>query len=242
MWGCKHEPLNPVSDTGNTGGNNEGNGGNGGNGGSGGSGGTGNGLPCNPDSIYFEQQILPFLISNCAKSGCHDAASAQDGVILNNYNNVMNTGEVQPFDLNDSEIWEVITENDPDKQMPPPGENQLTAAQIDLIADWINQGAQNLVCDNGLSGCDSTGVSYVADIQPIMQNKCIGCHGSAHSGNAFVNLSNYNGVAAVAATNQLTGAVSHNSNYTPMPMNGPMLPVCEIAEIRNWVNEGMQNN
>ena len=154
----------------------------------------------------------------------------------------MNTGEVEPFDLNDSEIWEVITENDPDKMMPPPGENPLTQAQINMIADWINQGAQNLVCDDGLAGCDSVIVSYTAEIQPIIQNKCIGCHGSGHSGNAFVNLSSHSGVAAVAATGQLTGAVSHNPNYTPMPMNGPMLSTCEIGKIRNWVNEGMINN
>jgi hypothetical protein len=233
LHGCKHEPLVPAGMT--LEGNDNDPGGNPG-------GPSGNGLPCNPDSIYFQQQILPFLITNCAKSGCHDAASAQDGVVLNNYNNVMNTGEVSPFDTDDSEIWEVITENDPDKVMPPPGENPLTQSQIDMIETWINQGALNLVCDDGLSGCDSVVVSYASEIQPIIQNKCIGCHGTGHSGNAFVDLSSHSGVAAVAATGQLTGAVAHNPNYTPMPMNGPMLPACEIGKIRNWVNEGMLNN
>ncbi len=231
MPGCKHEPLIPAGEP--TGENN-GTGNNGNN--------SGNGLPCNPDSIYFQQQILPFLITNCAKSGCHDAASAQDGVILNNYNNVINTGEVEAFDPDNSDLWEVITESDPDKVMPPPGENQLTQSQINMIEDWINQGAQNLICDDGLAGCDSLGVSYSIDVQPIIQNKCVGCHATGNSGNAFVNLSSYSGVAAVASTNQLVGAITHNQNYAPMPMNGPMLSGCEIGKIRSWVNEGMLNN
>jgi|SRR5688572_2847763 len=239
--GCKHEPLVPGDVTGeNNGGGTNGGGNNGG--GNNGGGGTGNGLPCDPDSIYFQQQILPFLVTNCAKSGCHNAASQQDGVILDSYNNVMNTGEVEPYDLDDTEIWEVITESDPDKVMPPPGENPLTQAQIDMIAQWVNQGAQNLVCDDGLAPCDSTSLSFVADVQPIIQNKCIGCHSSAHSGNAFIALNNYSGIAAASNTGQLLGAITHNPNYTVMPQNGPMLSACEIGKIRNWINEGVQNN
>ena len=35
------------------------------------------GIPCDPDVIYFEQDVLPMLICNCAFSGCHAAALAQ---------------------------------------------------------------------------------------------------------------------------------------------------------------------
>ncbi len=226
---CKHEPVVPVNVSGN------------GNGGGGGGGG-GNGVPCDPNTVYFQQQILPFIISNCAKSGCHDAASAQDGVILNSYANVMSTGDVEPFNLGDSEIWEVINETDPDKVMPPPGEPPLTQQQINLIGLWITQGAQNLVCDDALGPCDSTNVSYSALVVPILQNKCVGCHTTANSSNKFVNLASYNGVAAVAATGQLYGAITHTGNFTPMPSNGPGLNACEIAKITNWINEGYLNN
>lgn len=41
---------------------------------------TPNGTPCDPDVVYFETQVLPFLVSNCAMAGCHNAASHQDGV------------------------------------------------------------------------------------------------------------------------------------------------------------------
>ena len=41
-----------------------------------GTGGNPNEDICSPDSIYFENDILPILISNCAIPGCHDASSA----------------------------------------------------------------------------------------------------------------------------------------------------------------------
>ena len=31
------------------------------------------GIPCDPDVVYFDRDLLPILKSNCAKSGCHDA-------------------------------------------------------------------------------------------------------------------------------------------------------------------------
>jgi len=232
---CKHEPLLPkgVDD----GGGDDGGGGSGG----GGGGGGGTGTPCDPNIVYFEQQILPILVSSCAKSGCHDAATGQDGVILNNYQNVMVTGEVTPFNLGDSEIWEVITETDPDDVMPPPGENPLTQAQINLIALWINQGAQNLYCDNNIN-CDSTNVSYLQAVRPILNDKCVGCHTSATASNGNVNLSTYTGVATVAANGRLVGAIKHSAGYAAMPQGGPSLSICEIAKISNWVSEGYSNN
>ena len=200
------------------------------------------GVPCDPNIVYFEQQILPFLVSSCAKSGCHDAASAQNGVILNSYQNVMITGDVTPYNLNNSDIWEVITETDPDKVMPPPGQTPLTQDQINLIGQWINQGAQNLVCDDQLGPCDSINVSFTATIQPILQNKCVGCHTSATSLNGMVNLSNHQGVAAVAVSGRLLGAINHSPGFAPMPNGGPKLNACEIAKITSWVASGSPNN
>jgi len=231
MPGCKHEPLVPLGNIDDGGGN-----------GNGGGNGGGNGLSCDPDSIYFQQQILPFLVASCAKSGCHDAASAQDGVILTSYSTVMNTGGVTPYNLGDSDLWEVITETDPDKIMPPPGETPLTQTQINMIAQWINQGAKDLVCDDGLGPCDSTNVSFLNMVKPILQNKCVGCHNNSTASNGFVALSTYAGVQAVAQSGQLVGAITHNANYSAMPPSGPMLSTCELAKIKHWVSEGIQNN
>ena len=99
------------------------------------------GIPCDPDVVYFDRDLLPILKSNCAKSGCHDAITHQEDIILDNFENVMASGIVKPFDLNSSDLYEVITETDPDKRMPEPPNQKLTAEQITLISKWILQGA-----------------------------------------------------------------------------------------------------
>ena len=50
------------------------------------------GIPsnCNQDSVYFVKDILEVITSNCSYSGCHNAASAAEGIILNNYANIIN--------------------------------------------------------------------------------------------------------------------------------------------------------
>src|SRR5688572_12769544 len=93
---------------------------------------TTGGTPCDPNKVYFEMEILPLLKSNCAKSGCHDAATHEEGIILDSYQNVMNSDVIEPFDLDDSDLYEVITEDDDDKQMPPPPNQRLNPDQINL--------------------------------------------------------------------------------------------------------------
>lgn len=106
------------------------------------------GDPCHPDTVYFERDIMPLLNSSCAKSGCHDAASATDGIILDNYANVMAKGDIKPGNPDDSDLYEVITDNDPLDRMPPPPVPPLSAEQIAMVRKWIQQGAQNLTCDD----------------------------------------------------------------------------------------------
>lgn len=224
LHSCRHEPLiptvTPPIDT--TGSSTVGN-------------------PCSPDSVYFELQILPILQSNCAMSGCHDAASAQDGVVLTDYNSVMNTADVRPFDLNGSDLYEVITDNDPDKMMPPPPSARLTSTQIGLIATWINQGAQNLTCDAQSGGCDTTDMSFSSDIMPILTNKCVGCHSGAGASGG-VDLSTHSGVLAVVQSGQLFGSINWDNAYSNMPKGGSQLPSCEINQIKAWIDAGALNN
>jgi hypothetical protein len=107
---------------------------------------TGN--PCHPDTVYFQRDILPLLNSSCAKAGCHDAASAMDGVILDNYASVMATADVRPGNPNGSDLYEVLVEDRPEKRMPPPPLDPLSSEQIAMIRKWILQGAKDLTCDD----------------------------------------------------------------------------------------------
>ena len=199
------------------------------------------GTPCDPEVVYFATDVLPILISNCAFSGCHSAASAQDGVILTDYANVIETADVEAFDLGDSELYEVITEDDADDIMPPPPNNPLTQAQIQTISAWILQGAQNLTCDPDAEGCDTENVSFAATIQPVLQSNCTGCHGGG-SPSAGIDLTGYAGVKTVADDGRLYGSIAWQPGFSPMPQGGAQLSECAIAQFESWIEAGALNN
>ncbi len=239
---CKREQIsignvNPdLLDTTQTGGNN----GNGNNGNNGNNGGTVVQQPCSPDSVYFEQQLLPIFRSNCALSGCHDAASHQKDVILDSYTNVRNTGEIRLDDPTNSEIYEVITETDPDKRMPPPPRTALTADQKALVLKWIQQGAQDLHC---AAECDTTNVRFSTVIQPLIATRCQGCHsGTAPSGG--FRLTNYAEIKAKVNDQRLLGAINHAPGFKPMPYpaGSPKMPQCQLDQVRIWIQGGALNN
>jgi mono/diheme cytochrome c family protein len=206
--------------------------------------GGGGGIPCDPDTAYFQNDVLPLLISSCGLAGCHDEGSAQDGIILTSYYYVMQTADIVPGEPWESDIIEVINETDPDDRMPPPPTPPLTQDQKDLIYNWIAQGALNNYCE--VEDCDSVNVTFSNQVFPIIQNSCYGCHsGSDPSGG--ISLTNYNEIVAAGSVapgnpGSLLGSITWANGNTPMPQNGPPLSDCDIAQIRKWINDGMPDN
>lgn len=196
------------------------------------------GVPCDPSIIYFNRDILPILNGSCAFSDCHDAATATDGVILDSYENVINTAEVVPFDLGDSELYEVITENDPDDVMPPSG--KMDNATISLIAQWILQGAKNLECDD-VEECNTENISYTGYVKNIFTTSCNGCHSTSAAFGGVV-LDTYTGVKTQVDGGRLYGAINWNQGFSPMPQAQDQLENCKIAKIKSWIDAGAQDN
>jgi len=197
------------------------------------------GIPCDPDTIYFVNEILPLLQSSCGTSGCHDPATAEDGVILTNYADIIQTGKIKPYDPGDSEIYEKIMEDEPDERMPPPPKSPLTAEQKNMIYEWIRQGAKNNYCDE--LNCDTVNVTYSGTVWPIIQNNCTGCHsGSTPSGN--IRLESYSNVRTMAASGDLMGVITHSQGFIPMPQNGNKLSECKIIQTQKWIDDGMPDN
>lgn len=195
---------------------------------------------CDPDSVYFDMDVLPILLSNCAMSGCHDAYTQAEGVDLTSYESVMSTAEVEPFNPGESKLYKVITTNDVDDRMPPSAD-PLSSAQIAIIQKWINQGALDLTCDANAGACDTTNVTWSGVVSPILQTYCNGCHNASNPSGGIV-LSEYNGAAAVALNGKLVGTINFASGYAQMPPSGSKMPDCEIAQITKWVNDGAPNN
>ena len=92
-------------------------------------------------SPSFSADISPILTNRCAIPGCHVAGGPHD-IDLRTYDSVKAGGDdgaiVIAGNARESEIVEEIVEG-----KMPPGGPPLEAAQIQLIVDWINEGAKN---------------------------------------------------------------------------------------------------
>lgn len=197
------------------------------------------GQECDPDTVYFQNEILPLLVSSCGVAGCHDPETAEGGVILTDYTSIMQTADVRPGNPEGSDLYEMITESDPDDRMPPPPNQPLNAEQIARIERWILQGALDNSCEN--NQCDTLNITFGEHIFPVIQNTCLGCHsGAVQSGGIL--LTNHSQIAEIAASGRLLGAIKHQNGYSPMPQNGARLNQCIITQFEKWISDGTPNN
>lgn len=193
---------------------------------------------CDSNKVYFEQEVLPILISNCAKSGCHDNITRKEGVILTSYSSVINTSGIRPGNARESKLYKLIVTTNSGDRMPPPPMSPFTQQQINLIYNWIQQGAQNLICQNM---CDANVYTYSGAVRNIISNKCQGCH-SGTSPDGGIDLSTYTSVKIQATNGKLWGSVNQLPGYSAMPKNGVRLSDCEISQIKKWMDAGSPNN
>ena len=83
------------------------------------------------------------------------------------------------------------------------------------------------------SSTDCASVTYTANIQPLIANKCglSGCHGSEFS--------SYSGLMKIVNNGSLEREVVNSEN---MPTGGVTMSCGERQEIECWVNSGATNN
>ncbi|MGZ8523758.1 MAG: hypothetical protein ACXWV1_04975 [Chitinophagaceae bacterium] len=206
----------------------------------GGTGSGGGGTPppastCSADTVYFVNEIMPIISSNCTMSGCHDNITHADGVNLTSYSNIMRY--VSKGNASKSKLYKVVIKTDGDR-MPPAPMPPLTQAQKDKIAKWISQGANN---NNCTGQCDTALFTYSAAIKPIMDSKCVGCHNPSSLG-GNINVSTYSALKLTALNGKLYGSIAHQPGYSPMPKNSAKLSDCEIKQIQKWISAGSLNN
>jgi hypothetical protein len=194
---------------------------------------------CSPDTAWFQQQVLPIFVSNCSSAGCHDAVSHQEGIVLTNYNSIMNTGKIVPGQPSRSKSWVKINESNTNDRMPPPPYNPLSQQQKDIIYKWIMQGAQNNACLE--LQCDTITVTYSTTIKNLLGNKCIGCHNNINASGGY-DLSQYSGVKARVDDGRLWGSVNFLTGFSSMPKNGQKLSDCELNQLHKWISNGAPNN
>ena len=84
--------------------------------------------------------------------------------------------------------------------------------------------------------CPDT-VSFNAEILPLIQNNCSGCH---NPGNATgYSLTNHTNISSSA--DAILGSM-HGTGYQLMPQGGPALPDSLIQKVECWIYQGKKNN
>jgi uncharacterized membrane protein len=195
------------------------------------------GWRCSVDSVYFQYDVMPILVSACARSGCHDAITRESGYVLTDYANTMKKGVVAGKATSSKVYTEIVNGS-----MPPRGLGiTVTAAQQATIAKWINQGAKNLNCNPNYGKCDTVGgAKFATFVQPIVKNQCEGCHIGTGAGGG-IKLSTYTEIKASVATGKFWGSIIQASGFSAMP-KGAKLSACELAKIDSWIKRGALNN
>lgn len=87
--------------------------------------------------------------------------------------------------------------------------------------------------------CDTTNISYSADIAPLMIASCNGCHSGAGAA-AGIATNSYDQV--VANIERISGAINHKPGFSAMPQNGSKLSDCDLNKFTAWINSGNPNN
>ena len=114
--------------------------------------------------VDYSSEIQPIFNSRC--TNCHSGSDAEEDLSLTSYNNVMNGGDsgdvIIPFDHANSLLWQYVNSG----FMPPYGSGNdiLTTGQINLIAQWINEGALPESNELMLGDVNDDGVVNVLDV------------------------------------------------------------------------------
>jgi YVTN family beta-propeller protein len=114
-----------------------------------------------PATVSFSKDIYPIFAQNCTFPGCHNSVDKQSGIDLTSWNSIMLHGsnfgaEIIPYNAkwshlishinNDTNVAPVSEPHMPKAEVPYSNGKPLPHSTVNLIMQWINEGAKN---DNG---------------------------------------------------------------------------------------------
>lgn len=205
------------------------------------------------DTICFESEVLPLLQNSCTTSGCHDASTAAEEVILTDYASIMQI--VTPGDPRASRLYDVITNMNRENFMPPNG--PLPLKDRSLIQVWIAQGSMNTKCPDEIIDTGNTNpidwgdsVCFNQDILPVFLLNCAtsGCHNVASHAEGY-ELTDYASILSSEEgivpfnpeSSEIYLAITSTESDDRMPPYDA-LTSAQINAIRTWITEGALNS
>ena len=196
---------------------------------------------CDPDTIYFQRDVLPIVLSSCGMELCHDAVTRQNGYEFTSYEKLITSGKIVPGNPMESDFYLMMIATAPGELMPPSPRGPISDTNIAVVRKWIEQGAKNLDCIGDSTCTLPSPVSFSQHVFPVIDKYCKGCHSGANPW-AGLRLRNYSEVKAIADNSLLLGVINHDPGFPEMPRTIGKLDSCIIATITQWVNDGAPNN
>jgi hypothetical protein len=86
--------------------------------------------------LDFAHEVVPILKKHCVS--CHGGKESKGGLSLNTKGLVLEADVLVLGKSSESRLFELITSNDPDDQMPPKDRMRLSAKELQTIARWID--------------------------------------------------------------------------------------------------------
>jgi len=153
--------------------------------------------PAGASAVGFSRQVAPILARHCG--GCH-IAGRKGGFQMASYAGLMKTGVVQPGVGEASRLVEVILSGD-----MPRGGGQVSPDEVAILTKWIDAGAAfdgpdpaapiDVIARQSPAAAAPPaaepvaakplkplkgGVSFAADVAPVLLEHCAGCHDAAN--------------------------------------------------------------
>ncbi|MFM9946294.1 MAG: hypothetical protein ACKVQB_13770 [Bacteroidia bacterium] len=95
------------------------------------------------------------------------------------------------------------------------------------------------------TGCDTSNVTLLVKVKPILQKSCYTCHAQANFATlgAGINLESYPGIKTQVDNGKLLKSINHAAGASAMPKGSTLkIDACEIKIIEKWVRNGALDN
>jgi hypothetical protein len=108
---------------------------------------VGGGIARGAGPVDFDRAIEPILADNCYPCHGPDPGGRKAGLRLDRAEVAFSVLKdhkraIVPGDVDKSELLRRVTASDPDEHMPPSGHEALRAEQVEVLREWIAQGAK----------------------------------------------------------------------------------------------------
>ncbi len=125
--------------------------------------------PAAANAPGFDQMIEPLLRTKCGR--CHGETVQKAELALHTVEGIRKGGESGPVIVPGKAAESLLYEKIHQGEMPPDGEGELSAADIEVVQRWIDAGASF-----GVSTAVESEVTQ-HDVIPILFLRCTACHG-----------------------------------------------------------------